>query len=174
MRRLFTVVGYLTILGMLLASCVPAAMSTPTSKPAAPPAAKPAPAAPTAPPAAKPAPAAPTAPPAAKPAPAATKPAAKPVAPTTTPKSAAEQPRYGGIIPISASSDPMSLDMHQEVSYLVAGVLQCPYNGIIQFNPNDPDEIIGDLAKSWDMSKDGLTCTFKFNEGVRFHDGSPC
>ncbi|MFH1485938.1 MAG: ABC transporter substrate-binding protein [Chloroflexota bacterium] len=161
MRRLFTVVSCLTILGMLLASCAPAAVPTPTSKPAAPPAAKPAPAAP-------------TAAPAAKSAPTATKPAAKPAVPTATPKPAVEQPRYGGILPISAQSDPMSLDMHQESSYLTESVIQCPYNGITQFDPNNPEEVIGDLAKSWELSKDGLTYTFHLHENVTFHDGTAC
>jgi peptide/nickel transport system substrate-binding protein len=30
-----------------------------------------------------------------------------------------------------------------------------------------------DLAKSWDIAKDGLTYTFHLQDGVRFHDGTP-
>ncbi|MGE5513536.1 MAG: ABC transporter substrate-binding protein [Bacteroidota bacterium] len=33
--------------------------------------------------------------------------------------------------------------------------------------------IVGDLAKSWEVAKDGLTYTFKLHDNVKFHDGAP-
>ncbi|MBI2907711.1 MAG: ABC transporter substrate-binding protein [Chloroflexi bacterium] len=147
----------LIALGLILASCAPTVAPTPTAKPAAP----------AAQPTSKPAP---TKVGETKPAPS---PAAKPAAPTPSPKPAADQPRYGGILNISAQADPISLDMQQESSYLVSSVVQCPYSGVTQFDSNDPEKMIGDLARNWDISKDGLTYTFSLNEGVKFHDGSP-
>ncbi len=45
------------------------------------------------------------------------------------------------------------------------------YNGLIKY---DKDlNIVGDLARSWEVSPDGLTITFHLRKGVRFHDGRP-
>lgn len=44
------------------------------------------------------------------------------------------------------------------------------YEGLTRFAENG--SIIPDLAKSWDISKDGLTYTFHLHDGVTFHDGT--
>ena len=31
------------------------------------------------------------------------------------------------------------------------------YNQVVEFNPLKPDEVIGDVAKSWDVEDNGLT-----------------
>jgi peptide/nickel transport system substrate-binding protein len=85
---------------------------------------------------------------------------------------AQEKPRYGGILNVALSGDPPSLDMHQEQTFMVAIPLGPAYNTLIQFDPHNYPEIIGDLAKSWTASDDYLTYTFKLHEGVKFHDGS--
>jgi peptide/nickel transport system substrate-binding protein len=84
---------------------------------------------------------------------------------------AAEQPRYGGVLNVALAADPPSLDMHQERTFAVAQPLGPVYNTLIQFDPHHYPEIIGDLAKSWTVSDDHLTYTFKLHEGVKFHDG---
>jgi len=85
---------------------------------------------------------------------------------------AEEQPRRGGILQVALAGDPPSLDMHQELTFMVAQPLGPVYNNLIHFDPHKYPEIIGDLAKSWMVSDDSLSYTFKLHEGVKFHDGS--
>jgi peptide/nickel transport system substrate-binding protein len=85
---------------------------------------------------------------------------------------AADEPRRGGILQIALAGDPPSLDMHQELTFMVAQPLGPVYNNLIHFDPHNYPEIIGDLAKSWTVSDDSLSYTFTLHEGVKFHDGS--
>ena len=53
-------------------------------------------------------------------------------------------------------------------SHAVAGQI---YNGLVKY---DKDlNIVGDLAESFDISKDGLSITFHLRKGVKWHDGAP-
>jgi peptide/nickel transport system substrate-binding protein len=85
---------------------------------------------------------------------------------------AEEKPQYGGIMRVAIAGDPPSLDMHQETTFMVKIPMSNCYNTLVIFNPHNFPEIIGDLAKSWTSSEDGMTWTFKLHEGVKFHDGS--
>lgn len=45
------------------------------------------------------------------------------------------------------------------------------YDGLLKYN-KDSTKVEASLAKSWDVSPDGLTYTFHLQEGVKFHDGT--
>lgn len=63
------------------------------------------------------------------------------------------------LIPILSTDSPS----HEIASYI--------YNGLVKY---DKDlKIIGDLAESWDISKDNLTITFHLRKNVKWHDGQP-
>jgi peptide/nickel transport system substrate-binding protein len=62
--------------------------------------------------------------------------------------------------------------MHQEQTFMVTVPLS-PCDAILgQFSPHEYPQVVGDLAKSWQVSNDHLTHTFTLHEGVTFHDGS--
>ncbi|AZO69978.1 ABC transporter substrate-binding protein [Mesorhizobium sp. M1D.F.Ca.ET.043.01.1.1] len=46
------------------------------------------------------------------------------------------------------------------------------YEGLVEYQPGST-RIVGRLAKSWEISDDGLTYTFHLVDGVKFHDGTP-
>ncbi len=53
-------------------------------------------------------------------------------------------------------------------SHQIAGLV---YNGLVRY---DKDlKLEGELARSWEVSPDGLTITFHLRHGVRWHDGKP-
>jgi len=57
----------------------------------------------------------------------------------------------------------------------VAGVLisQQLYQPLVTFDINDPTKIVPVLAKSWTVSDDGKTFTFKMNRDAKFSSGNP-
>jgi peptide/nickel transport system substrate-binding protein len=85
---------------------------------------------------------------------------------------AQETPKRGGILVLAHADDPAHYDAHQTISFAVAQPVAPAYSTLLQFDPKEYPKIIGDLAEKWDISKDGLTYTFKLRPNVRFHDGS--
>ncbi len=87
----------------------------------------------------------------------------------------AAAPRHGGVIPMhSYSFPPPNWHPHctntvQVISY--SGI----YNQLVEYNPEteDPADIRGDLATSWELSKDGKAYTFHLNPNAKWHDGKP-
>jgi peptide/nickel transport system substrate-binding protein len=85
---------------------------------------------------------------------------------------AEEKPRYGGVLRVAIAGDPPSLDMHQEQTFMVTIPMSTAYNTLVMFDPHGYPNVIGDLAKSWIVSDDGMSWTFTLHQGVTFHDGS--
>ena len=85
--------------------------------------------------------------------------------------SAAAGPAYGDIMvegSIGDASNLIPLLASDSTSHGIAGMI---FNGLIKY---DKDlNIVGDLAESWEISKDGLVITFRLRKDVRWHDGRP-
>ena len=104
-------------------------------------------------------------------------PAATPVPqaqPTEPPAPAPGQPKYGGILNMHKHGPPGKLDPHPSVAGLDASEFAHVYDNLVQYNPFEPtDEIVPDLAESWDVSEDGLVFTFHLHDHVTWTDGEP-
>lgn len=81
---------------------------------------------------------------------------------------------YGGVITKWLRGDPASLDPTADTQGDVRQIVDVAYNSLLTHNPLAPEgEIIGDLARDYTVSPDGLTLTFELHEGVTWHDGEP-
>src|SRR5262245_3909996 len=86
---------------------------------------------------------------------------------------AAETPRRGGVLLAALGADPPGLDPHQEQTFATLQPVAPLYSTLLQIEPGNYPNVIGDLATEWKISPDGLTYTFKLHRNVKFHDGSP-
>jgi len=80
-------------------------------------------------------------------------------------------PSYGDIMvegSIGDASNLIPLLSSDSTSHEIGGLI---YNGLVKYDKNL--NIIGDLAESWDISRDGLVITFHLRHNVRWHDGQP-
>ncbi|MCZ6478809.1 MAG: ABC transporter substrate-binding protein [candidate division NC10 bacterium] len=85
---------------------------------------------------------------------------------------AAEQPRYGGSLDFAVPKDPPSFDGHRETTFALIHPVAPHYSLLLKFDQMNYPKIVGDVAESWKISKDGKTYTFKIRKGIKFHDGS--
>jgi peptide/nickel transport system substrate-binding protein len=86
---------------------------------------------------------------------------------------AQETPRRGGILLVAIGADAPGLDPHQEQTFATLQPTAPLYSTLLQIEPGNYPNVIGDLATEWKISPDGLAYTFKLHKGVKFHDGSP-
>ncbi len=67
--------------------------------------------------------------------------------------------------------DPRSLDPALSTDVPTGRAVGYVFDGLVRFTPDA--QVVPGLAKSWDVSADGLTYTFHLRRGVKFHDGRP-
>jgi peptide/nickel transport system substrate-binding protein len=85
----------------------------------------------------------------------------------------AETPKRGGTLNFAVVAEPPNTDCHATTTFAMVHPVAPQYSTLLEFvGPMDKLRIEGDLAESWEVSKDGLTYTFKLRRGVRFHDGT--
>ena len=86
----------------------------------------------------------------------------------------AQTPKRGGTLPFAIVAEPPTTDCHSTGTFAMVHPVAPQYSTLLKFVGDYANQkIVGDLAESWEMAKDGLTYTFKLHKGVKFHDGSP-
>jgi len=75
----------------------------------------------------------------------------------------------GGTLRVGLQADPAELDPHLTSLTAAWHVIEHVYEGLLTVDPTLTP--IPALAKSWEISEDGLTYTFNLRQGVTFHNG---
>lgn len=81
-----------------------------------------------------------------------------------------DEPQSGGVMRMALGQYPPDFDVLQTVTYATQYPAAAAYNLLVRHDPEDYDEVIGDLAESWEWLDD-TTIEFRLHEGVRFHSG---
>jgi peptide/nickel transport system substrate-binding protein len=89
-------------------------------------------------------------------------------------KLAAPEPnaKAGGVLRMGIPNRPPHFDLHQSGTFFNLGAMGCMFDNLIRRDPFDRDNIIPDLAHSWEIAEDGKTYTFFLRKDVLFHDGA--
>jgi len=106
---------------------------------------------------------------------------AAPTAPTGAPASdateaageAAPAGDAASTLVIAIAEDTASLDPGRAFETLPSIIHKATYQTLVTFPPDSVESVIPNLAKSWEISDDGLVYTFSLDENAKFADGSP-
>jgi peptide/nickel transport system substrate-binding protein len=82
------------------------------------------------------------------------------------------QPKYGGTLEFAVTVEPNDYDCEDNTSFAFLQPVAPHYSTLLKFDAAAYPQIIGDLAKSWTVSPDHETYTFKLKPNILFHDGS--
>ena len=83
------------------------------------------------------------------------------------PASLAETVQYKDTVVLATATDQNFMD--GQMNNTNDKVLRTVYSSLVK--RNSENEIVGDLAESWEVSEDNLTWTFHLRKGVKFHNG---
>ena len=81
------------------------------------------------------------------------------------------EPRRGGTLRFGISSEWKTLDPPLYTGVSERMIFYSIYNPLVAMDENL--NIVPELARSWQVSPDGLEWTFSLASGVKFHDGTP-
>lgn len=90
---------------------------------------------------------------------------------STSASSASAAPKKGGSLTVGIEGSWVSLDPVKATSYNSYDVLLTMYDQL--FDLDKKGDLVPNLAKSEEVSSDGLTYTVKLQTGVKFQDGTP-
>ncbi|WP_058300721.1 peptide-binding protein [Gorillibacterium timonense] len=79
--------------------------------------------------------------------------------------------KTGGSVTVAQASEPGNLNPLIYATTSDTNVTHMIFDSLVQ--PDAELKMVGDLAKSWDVSEDGLTYTFHLQENAKWHDGQP-
>lgn len=80
-------------------------------------------------------------------------------------------PKKGGTMVIAYWGDPISFNPDAKIDDAGSGIYGCIFSRLVALDADY--NVIPDLAKSWEVSKDGLTYIFHLRKGVKWQDGQP-
>ena len=84
----------------------------------------------------------------------------------------AEDPQRGGTLNWGIVAEPPTYDCHAATTFAVIQRVAPHYSTLLKYEQNNFPHVVGDVAKSWTVSPDGLAYTFKLYPNIKFHDGS--
>lgn len=82
----------------------------------------------------------------------------------------ADEGKQGGAIVVTYKDDIVTLDPAIGYDWVNWSIIKSLFSRLMDYKPGTA-ELTPSLAESYDISKDGLTYTFKLHKGVKFHDG---
>lgn len=69
--------------------------------------------------------------------------------------------------------DIITMDPAEAFELSAGEIMGNTYDRLLRLDVNDPSKLVGDVAKSWNVSADGKTYTFEIKPGLKFASGNP-